>query len=480
MNIIKTLKCYRYEILAASTGASVMILEITGARLLAPYFGMSTYVWTAMIGVILAALSFGFWYGGKTADKDDPKRDVGIFITFAAGGILLLSLFYKPVLDIIAQGNLDLRISATLAAIVLFSIPSALIGMVSPHLAKIQVTSLKTSGSAIGRLEAAGAIGSIAGTFLSGYFLFSYIGSHQIIVLLAIALVLVSFIADASRIVKSRVALLFIGAALLFAGPTYDNVLLDVDTAYDRYQVVEGVQGGNRVVSLRTDREGRQSAYYPDKPEELVFDYAKTFEAATLTDKTSPKDFLVIGGGSHILPSYIADNTESSVDVVEIDPALDDIAEEFFGYREQDQITIINEDGREYLNNNIKKYDAVLVDAFSSLTPPFQLSTVEFARLASKALASDGVVYVNAPSDFNDSLMSSLFVTYSAVFDYVGVVQANPNIPLSLKQNYLLIASDNSDEYKSALDTLADRSALNVVGGSVLTDDFAPVERLSY
>lgn len=208
MNPLALFRTYRYEIVAFLTGAAVMVLEIVGARLISPQFGSSTYVWTAMIGVILGALAVGFAIGGRLADKYHSSAFLGQLIFIASLLVLGMALIERSVLTSIADLNLDLRLSALLAAILLFSPPSLLIGMVSPHLAKIRIISLDTTGKSIGKLEAAGALGSIAGTFSCGYFLLGAFGSRSIIIGIVVLLMITSVIVNPYFWRKSRLGVL--------------------------------------------------------------------------------------------------------------------------------------------------------------------------------------------------------------------------------------------------------------------------------
>ncbi len=459
------------------TGASVLILEIVGARLIAPYFGTSTYVWTAMIGVILGALSVGYWIGGKAADKDNPKDDLSLLLIVASVLIVLSSLFHKPVLELIAMGDFDLRISALLAAFVLFSIPSMLIGMISPHLAKIRVQSLKNSGETIGRLEAAGAIGSIMGVFLSGYFLLSYFGSRDISMFLAVVLLATSFIADTKRLIPLRIILVLTTFALLFSGSSSANTLLDKDSAYTRYQVIQEVRNGKTINLLKTDDKTIQSAFYPDYPEESAMSYS-TKILSIIDELDVPKDnILMIGGGAYTLPTLLSQKyPDSHITVVEIDPALDDIAREFFGFKNTDKISVVYEDGRTFLNDNTNSYDIIIVDAYNSATIPFHLATVEATERLSSALKEEGVLVANIISRQPDGILSSINRTYQEFFQTKNY-STRDIYNIAQRNGYITVASRRF----SAEQLINQQNMVTVQGeGIVLRDDFAPVDKISF
>ncbi len=479
MRLVGAIKQHRYELIALLTGAAVMMLEIVGARLIAPYFGASTYVWTAMIGVILGALALGFYFGGRLADRDEPGKDLGIIICGAALAVVIMVLLQEPVLRIIANQSLDLRLSAVLAAIVLFGVPSFLIGMVSPHLAKIRVTSLKTTGATVGRLEAAGSLGSITGTFLSGYVLLAYMGARNLSLGLAIMLILTSFLAGWRQLFRLRLGLIAVTTLLLLYNPLPAGIISDVDSAYSRYQVRETTYQGRPVRYLLMDSYSIQSASYVGDETEPVLPYMQSMLAAAQgfgpTDKV-----LVIGGGAHTLPNILQTKTPApTIDVVEIDPALEELSRRYFGFEQAPGTRLFYEDGRSFLNRHQGGYDIIFMDAYSSLTPPFHLSSRQSVERLKANLNAGGVVVANAAASYYGGFLSSLERTYASVFDYTASFAVSWDRPLENKQNFIIIASNSQDAFEKTRASLGKQ--LNVPpGGNIFTDDYAPVERLSY
>lgn len=476
---VQMVRRWRYELIALLTGACVMILEIVGARLIAPYFGTSTYVWTAMIGVILGALSIGFWYGGRLADRYDSKQDLGLIIAGAAALVFIASLLQEEVLRTIASQRMDLRLSSFLAAVVLFGPPSLLIGMVSPHLAKIQVKSLKTTGTTIGRLEAAGAIGSITGTFLSGYVLLAYFGARRLTFMLVVVLLLTSFLASRRTFLWGRLVLIVLAVLSALYPGLPAGVAYDKDSAYSRYWVKQAAYNGREANLLLMDSYSIQSASYLDQPTEPAFSYAQRMLEGIL-DFDNPKQILVIGGGAYTLPTVIRQQLpDTKVDVAEIDPAMGDIAERYFGYEPQEGIRVFYEDGRSFLNRHTENYDIIIMDAFSSLTPPFHLTSREAVELLAANLGDNGVVMVNAPGRYNGEFIGSMIKTYRQVFGSVELYQANTTNTLSGRQNFIILAGNNPGVLSKVSQKYPDK-LMEPSSGFVLTDDYAPVERLSY
>lgn len=479
--MLHRLKNYRYEIIAALSGAAVMILELVGARMMAPFFGTSTYVWTAMIGVILGALSFGYWYGGKLADRGATDKGLMLILISAALVTALGLILQAQLFPLVASLGLDVRISAIASALILFAPASALLGIVSPYVAKLKLGSLETAGSSIGRLYAAGTIGSIVGTFLTGYWLLALLGNFTLGIVVVVMLVIISFIAEWRLIVIPRaVGLVALGGLLYGAGASASpGIISDTDSSYARYQVVETTRrSGQTARYLQMDNIGAQSGVIVGQEDRLLFEYAHVFKAVADMNPVA-KNALVIGGGAYTFPSVLArERPRSQIDVVEIDPALDRLAAQYFGYTPLPNLRVVHEDGRVFLNQNSTKYDQVYIDAFSSLTPPYQLTTREAVERMKTVLTDNGVVVVNmiaAPLD-TDAYFRATIATYSAVFGRVLVLRAQPQAGLAERQNLILVTGS-----KRVVDQARQLDYKAVPAprpGLILTDDHAPVEQL--
>lgn len=480
-NMRKFLDSYRFEIIAGLSGAVVMMLELVGARMVAPHFGTSIYVWTAMIGVILGSLSFGYWYGGKLADRGADRRGLMMILSVAAVLVGISMLAQGALLDFIARQPFDVRLQAVIAALFLFAPASCLLGIVSPYVVKLKLSSLKTAGSSVGQLYAAGTAGSIIGTFLTGYWLISWFGNYTLGLSLVVVLLAVSFIADTTVWRWRRIGVAAIAAIGLIAPQTLETgIVADVDSAYSRYRVQELVsQDDSRLRLLLTDNRAAQSGYVVGEPDNIAFGYVRGFKQAS--DGFGPlNNMLMIGGGAYTFPGLIArQQPQAQVDVVEIDPKLDEIATKYFGFNQTDNLNLIHQDGRVYLNQNQQTYDMVYVDAFSSLSPPYQLATVEATQGLKRSLAQSGVVVVNviaSPQD-TDSYFAATYRTYKQVFESVKVYLVQAATP-DQQQNLMFVMGTKSatDHVAKGLGNLQEAPA--PTGGQLLSDDHAPVDQL--
>src|SRR5688572_20615954 len=242
-------KTFLLEITVFVCVALVMIYEITGSRLLAPYIGTSTYVWTSLIGVILAALSLGYWLGGRIADK---KPDVKILalVIFLAGGLVSLTILVQDlVLAIISTAKVGLEIKSIAAALLLFAPASVLLGFVTPYAVKLKMSSLADSGKTVGRLYALSTVGSIAGTFLAGFFLIPFVGSTKTLYMIAGTLIILSFLLVPFALTRTSIAVLTLFFLAIGGSEATGFYLrrtvgmIDTDTEYNRLQVFRATDG---------------------------------------------------------------------------------------------------------------------------------------------------------------------------------------------------------------------------------------------
>ena len=289
-------------------GAALMIIELTGSRILAPFLGTSLVVWTSLIGIILASLSLGAWWGGILADRRPSARVLGRIVLFAAWATAAIGLSRGWVLPVL-QGSGSLHLAAIVATLVLFAPASVLLGMVAPFAVRLQLADTDTAGRTAGSLYALSTIGSIAGTFLAGFVLIAWVGSTAILFITAMVLTVAAWLAAPSGRLWQGVSLLVFVFALLI-GKAHDRRLeqigfLDVDTPYNRVLVYTSEEEGTGRLTrdLVTDPSGRQSAMYLDNPSELALPYTRFYRLAEYY-RPGMRRMLVLGGGGFSFPQY--------------------------------------------------------------------------------------------------------------------------------------------------------------------------------
>ena len=487
------------EVVSFICGAGVMVLEMAGARLLAPYLGTSIVVWTAMIGVVLASLSVGYWLGGKMGDKNPSARKLGLIIAAGAVFVLLAALAQAPVLSVVAGASWPLQVSAVAAAVLLFTIPCVFLGMVSPYIIQVRLldyTDKNRNSTVIGRFYALSTIGSIAGTFLGGYWLISLLGTRVILYAVAGVLALAALMVMPRG--RKMPAALVLGACMGLGGYTALSVQesltsgLDIDTRYNHIRIIEGMLDGHRVRYMITDPGSAQSGMRVDDPNHLLFDYTQHY-AIGRHIKQDAKTFLMLGGGGYSVPKYLMHSTkDATIDVVEIDPGITQAARDYFGLKDDPRMAIFHEDARVFLNRAVReggagKYDMVMGDTFtSSYNIPFHLGTVECAEHIKALLKDDGVFVCNiisAVSGPRGKVLRSIRAAFAEVFPQTHVFPVSaPHRPDAV-QNVMLVAVKTEQSiplaWDPAMQTMLGKEYKLPLEQDVvaLTDDYAPVER---
>lgn len=476
-------------------GALVMIYEIIGSRLLSPYIGASTYVWTSLIGVILAALSLGYWLGGKIADRK-PDLIVLALVIFLAGGLVSVTILLKDlILSFIALTSLGLELKSVLAAFLLFAPASVSLGFVTPYAVKLKMSSLADSGKTVGRLYALSTVGSIAGTFLAGFFLIPFVGSVRTLYLVGGTLIALSILLAPFSLTKFNIGILILfvlGISISELNSYYQRQtsdLYDIDTEYSRVQVFKTIESKSKreIRAIATDPYFVQSGMFLDS-DELAFEYPEYYHLIRHF-KPDFQNTLMIGGAGYSFPrDYLSKYPNARINVVEIDPRMTAIAKQFFRLQENPRLKIFHEDGRAFLNRaEADQYDAVLMDAFGSLfSVPFQLTTLEAVEQINRVLKDDGVVIFNlgaAIKGDSSKFLQAEIKTYRQIFPRVYLFKVNADYTDEQLQNLIIVACKDKNtaplksddaEIANLLAHLYDKNLDSPI--EILTDDLAPVE----
>ncbi len=481
------------EVIVFICGAVVMILEMVGSRILAPYRGSSIIVWSSLIGIILGSLSLGYWWGGKLADRNPTYRALSLIVFLAAIFTAAIAFSKTATLDYLQHYAGSIHLASSLATIILFAPPSTLLGMVTPYAVRLKIRSLQEAGQTVGRLYAISSIGSILGTFLAGFLLIAFLGTTNILFVLALVLAIASFTASLrDRLMKSAGIVLLL--ALWSGAHGYESYLTsvgfhDIDTEYNRIFIYPSVEAhtGRPLLIMTTHPKAVQSAMYPDDPIALAVDYTHFYQLLAHF-KPDFKRVLMIGGGGYSFPKFaLSHYPEIHMDVVEIDPEVTALAGRFFALRDDSRLSIFHEDARSFLNAQGKKYDVILGDAFTShYSIPFHLNTVEAVQRMHDALADDGVALVNilASIDGKDGrFLRAEYATFKTVFSQVYLLPVADSHDSRMWQNVMLVALKAKSEPRWSNDDPIIGELLTHLwrdppanGLPALTDDYAPVD----
>lgn len=494
------MKKIRYDIIIFFVNAVCMILELVASRVLSPYFGSSNLVWTAVIGIILLSSSIGNYYGGILADKKDINKYVKMILMLSSGFVLLIPLIQENVISVITSLTTNIKIGAIIATIFLFFVPSLFMGLLTPIILKLKLEDIENAGKVSGKFYAIATIGGIFGTFLGGFWLIPKFGSVYILFMLAIVLAILLIFVDFKfdkRIIIIIAIITVISSFCMYYYTSKNNAngnevlsssigeRVSYDTEYGRVIIYNRTYEGELIRVLNIDS-GYESATYvdEDKCNDLIFEYTKQYN---LMFEINPniENTLLIGGAGYSYPKYYISNYEDKkMDVVEIDGKITEIAKEYFyldkliddyNLEENKRLNLITEDGRTYLNQNTKKYDAILNDAFSGESPAKTLTTIEAVQKIKNSLNENGLYLTNIISSLegeNSKFLNAEINTLKKVFNNVYVIpcfKGESNLEETI--NNMVIATDLNLNLENTYNFVNDNEI-------VLTDDYCPVESL--
>jgi spermidine synthase len=487
------IKQYKLEIIVFVSGAVVMVLEMAGSRVFAPYLGTSIYIWTSLIGVIMGSLSLGYYWGGRLADKGANYKTLSKLLLIAGALVLLMDVLKDLVLNLVASGLTDPKTTSVFASLVLFAPPSVLLGMVSPYAVRLKIDDLKTSGTTVGNLYAISTVGSIVGTFLSGFVLIAFFGTSNIILILALTLIVLAIFTNYSdRLTLKLVFLVVSMGAFAVSGLLNKEMLrvgfIDKDTMYNRVWIFNSKYGKEQKLVRRMNlNKQNASAMYLDGSEDIVFDYQKFYNLIGVFNPEI-KSAVLYGGAAYSYPKqFLKQFPLARMDVVEIDPGLTALAEKYFNLKMSDRLGVFHEDARVFLNRgSAVKYDAAFMDAFDSYySLPNHLTTLEAVQKISDSLNDKGILFTNLISSFEgdkSGFFKAEYATYKKVFPQVYAYQVK-KLASNKVQNIVLIAFKDKDfKYNfSGISVGSDLGGLYKINmtdsGMILTDEFAPIEK---
>jgi spermidine synthase len=471
-------------------GTASLGTEIAAVRLMAPFFGASTIVWANTIGVVLVALSIGYWLGGRLGDRYPRIRELCLVV--AAAGVLLavVPLIARPFFDVSVDALDEVEagafVGSLFAVLFLIAIPVVLMGTVSPWAIRIAVPDVEHSGRVAGRLYAISTFGSLLGTLLAALVLIPFVGTQRTFLVFAVAIALVAAAALGWRYAALPAALAAAIALPVGTVKATDDgtVIFETDSEHQYIRVVEEPDG-DRLLELN---EGQAVHSLLRADGYLTGDVWDGYLVLPFTAlDRAPERIAILGNAAGTTArAYGHFFADTGVDGVEIDPELEEVGREYFDMGSNENLTVHNSDARPWLRRSEGGYDVIMVDAYRQPYIPFYLATEEFFELVRDRLAPGGVVIVNAGHpEGNDDLEKVLSATMSEAFP---TVLRDPIEPT----NTLLVASTapiSAERLGRAAATLppglrnlarveAARTGPALPGGAVYTDDRAPVEWL--
>jgi spermidine synthase len=449
---LESLRLSKPETAVFVSGVASMGLEILAGRMIAPQFGSSIYTWGTIIGVFLAALSYGYHRGGKqAAERATNGRMASVFLLTAAYVAVLV--FAGDLLLRAAAGfPLPSRVASLPAVTILFGPPTYLLGYISPYAAELSAK--EGVGEASGHVYMLGTVGSIVGAFATTYFLIPSLGIDAIALVFG-GLSILAALAVSRPVGRRRatvtgfVALLLVASAATgAAGYTVQGeVVHQTQTPYQELQVVD--LGDTRTLYLGGQPHSAMDLSDPDRH---VFEYTRYFHLPFLfaDDPDEIDRVLFVGGGGFTGPKRFVDDYDVTVDVAEIDPDVISAAEEYFGVSESQRLNVYNQGGRQFLRETNRTYDLVVLDAYQKDKVPFELTTREFVELASARLDEDGVLFANVISAASGPASEFYRAQYATIDRVFPQTYSFPTGGAGIVQNIEIVATKSDTRISAA------------------------------
>jgi spermidine synthase len=497
------------------SGAILMALEITGSRVLAPYFGNSVYVWGSLISIFLLAISVGNYVGGLVAD-DYPLRTMLNAISAAVSlWIIGVALVGRGVCDWLVTAGAGEQTGPLLASSALFLPPSIGMGMISPFAIRLAARSVASVGKTSGTFYALSTFGSIAGTLVTTFGLIPMLGVSTILKGLGVTLLLVSVATfpflGVKRSSMVSIVVVFLAAIMIIADEPArgqlaagETTVAEVESPYHHITVVDNHRQDSR--DLRFDKYV-ETSIRKSPPHVSLADYTNYFHLAFLVNPTIHRALFIGAGGAVGPRTFHRHDAEMLIDVVDIDPKVLALARSHFFLDDSPKIRTIAEDGRTFLRHTSDQYDCIILDAFTiGGRIPFHLVTREFFASCHDKMTPDGVLVMNINSAVEgptSRIFHSVYRTLAAVFPAVDAFARDYQAWGSRQSvNILLVASKNprrlapqewakrADEYSSASHVTRDQVSgmiddlvvplPDMAAVPIFTDDYAPIETMRF
>jgi spermidine synthase len=497
-----------------------MVVELVAGRLIARHVGSSLYTWTSVIGIVLAGIAAGNYIGGRLADRYRPREALASLFLLASATCLLIPLLNDRVGAAFFLREQEWAARIALHVLLVFFVPSAMMGTISPVAAKMALEMSRQTGRTVGSIYSWGAVGSIVGTFLTGYFLIARMGTVSVLLSVAAVLLAMSLFFGVKSLLPYVWSGVVVACFLVALGPWGWSQTIGTRLGL-RDDAAEGVhfQEESQYSFIRVEEEGDMEgstrsmtldylihAYIDmESPDRLQYEYEMVYAGLTeLAARDWPQDraprSLSLGGGGFVFPRWMLGRWPGAyVEVAELDPAVTRAAFEAFGLSRQTPLKIFNLDARNHVDNllmamdqgaDVGRFDFVYGDAFNHYSPPFHLTTYEFNEKVRRLMSPDGVFLANVIDIYRSGLFLGAMVnTFEKSFPHVyvlGTTLTQPNDEDG-RDTYVVVGATRPLPFEQydwirypgplleaeQLATLRERS-----GGLILTDDFAPVDNL--
>ena len=473
-----------YFLLSFIEGAAVMATELLGAKMLAPYFGSSLYVWATVLAITLGGLALGYYWGGTLSYKS--KNPLTLFYVLLTAAIFTILMPFTSKLVLWAIGLHALIPSVVVSSICILLPPVMMMGMVSPLIIRAITSEIDHSGRAAGAIYAVSTVGGILATFAFGFYIIPSFGLTLPAICTGVVLGFIPALVVFRNKEKVKSAGFFLLCIWAIVSAGFKN-----NSAINVLYNTEGLLGQLTVIDYpRSDRASVKDAHsrwlYVNrisqtmddsladelKGEEKYFTYVyRISDYLKAYPKNSKVLLLGLGGGS-----IVKQLTKQgfSIEACELDKRIAAVARNYFYISKDVKITV--DDARHFIKTCSQKYDVIIFDTFKGEEPPSHVFTVESLEETKKLLNKDGVIFVNSMGYIDGKIgkaMRSIYKTFLAADFKVEILPTEPNPD---QRNLLFHAS---------LDSIAPdkqfipQSRIDLKDAIVLKDEFPVLEVLN-
>ena len=466
------------------SGASCLVLELAGARLISPFYGSSIYTWSAMITVTMVALAVGYAWGGRQADRHPHLLLFARLLT--AAGLTVAAVPWLRATVLRASLPFGVQGGALASAAVLMGPALMLLGALGPVAVRLTAHGAFDSGRRSGDAWAVSTAGSVLGAVLTGFVLIPNLPLSKILYGIALILMLLGALGSWLSLRSLPLGQLSACAAcmglMLMPAHASRRAVMARESAYGRIVVTD--LGDKRYLLVN----GTSQSVMEKTGGESESQYIRNLEWSRSL-RPGARRALVIGLGAGLLPKAL-ERRGLTVDSFEIDPAIAQTAREDFGFQPKGRVSI--GDGRALLEGSGGPWDLAFLDAFGAESPPAHLFTAEAFERVKRSLSPDGVFAINlvtALSVPDDRPWRAVYRTMAEVFPNVRAFVASE--PTDGLANVLLFASagpleagppDAPDRTSKEVALMLSRELRpgprDLADVPVLTDDFAPLDTL--
>lgn len=378
-------------------GSTVMAAELFGAKLLAPYFGTSLYVWAAALGLTLGGLMSGYFIGGVISRRvRDNER--ALYIILILSGVFLFLMPFTSSWVMSYTIAMNLQTGALLSLLIFMFPPLLFMGMVSPLIINLLTEDAKGAGSSAGNVYAISTLGGILMTFLLGFWIIPAYGLTEPALLIGSGLTLFPAISLLRRKNYGGLAVLLALVAFFFVPGTRLSES-DEGVLYRS----EGVLGQIKVMELPPvpgiDRELRalvvnNTLQTVADPRDLSFNYWPYTSYIPYFASVFPRGerALLLGMGGGTLVRRL-DSLGYELDVVEIDRRIQEVAVDYFSLHPEQEVII--DDARHFVRTATDDYRLIVYDVFKGESAPEHVLTLEAIAETREILRTDGMLIIN-------------------------------------------------------------------------------------